>query len=248
MALQRGMFNRLPIKYKLLVMPAFAAIGLLVVLATSLYLGDTEEKQMRLVENDYYPSVQLSADVEKRFAALQRGLQDAVAARNTAALDEIDAMRIQLIARLDGGKRITVLDAKQVDALKASIDDYYALARDTSVRMIGGETGEGIFKSLQTMQARYTAVADTVKKNTERDQQAIGLAPGGILAVAANRRRELLIAQAERLAVGHGVHPPLVLGSGASAGAVDDDLALARLEPAVGEDPGAKRAHPRREL
>ena len=161
MALQRGMFNRLPIKYKLLVMPAFAAIGLLVVLATSVYLGDTEEKQMRLVENDYYPSVQLSADVEKRFAALQRGLQDAVAARNTAALDEIDAMRIQLIARLDGGKRISVLDAKQVDALKASIDDYYALARDTSVRMIGGETGEGIFKSLQTMQARYTAVAES---------------------------------------------------------------------------------------
>ena len=133
MALQRGMFNRLSIKYKLLVMPAFAAIGLLVVLATSLYLGDTEERQMRLVENDYYPSVQLSADVEKRFAALQRGLQDAVAARNTAALDAIDAMRIQLIARLDGGKRITVLDAKQVDALKASIDDYYTLARDTAL-------------------------------------------------------------------------------------------------------------------
>ena len=185
MALQRGMFNRLSIKYKLLVMPAFAAIGLLVVLATSIYLGDTEEKQMRLVENDYYPSVQLSADVEKRFAALQRGLQDAVAARNTAALDEIDAMRVQLVARLDGGKRITVLDARQVDALKASIDDYYTLARDTAVRMIGGETGEGIFKSLQTMQARYTAVADTVKKNTERDRQAIAAA----FATASRMRR-----------------------------------------------------------
>jgi methyl-accepting chemotaxis protein len=173
MPLQMETLRNLRIRTKLLVLPGVAAVGLLIVLITSILLADREERQIRLVENDYYPSVQLSAEIESRFATLQRALQDAVAARNASGLEETDALHAELQARIDAGKRISVLDRHEIEALKASVDDYYKLARDTSSRMIQGETGEAIFKSLQTMQARYTAVSTAVKKNAERDQEAI---------------------------------------------------------------------------
>jgi methyl-accepting chemotaxis protein len=192
MSLQWKAFRNLRIKSKLLVLPAFAALGLLIVLVTSVYLADSEERQIRLVENDYYPSVQLSAEIETRFAALQRGLQDAVAARNAGGLEDADALQAQLMTRIDAGRRISVLDPREIEALKASVDEYYKLARDTSSRMIQGETGESIFKSLQTMQGRYTAVANTVKKGAERDQQAIRTAFGA--AAGVRRKAKWLMA------------------------------------------------------
>jgi hypothetical protein len=46
-----------------------------------------------------------------------------------------------------------------------------------------------------------------------------------------------LIGEAERFAVGDRVHAPFVLGPGACAGATDDELAIARVDAAVAEDP-----------
>ena len=179
-------FRDLRIKSKLLVLPAFAALGLLIVLVTSFVLADSEERQIRLVENHYYPSVQLSAEIETRFAALQRGLQDAVAARNANGLDDTDALYAQLVKRIESGRRISVLDPKESEALKAATDQYYKLARDTSSRMIHGQSGEGILEALQAMQGQYAAVANRVKKDAERDQEAIRSA----FAAAANIRRK----------------------------------------------------------
>src|SRR5216117_3621873 len=100
MPLQMETLRNLRIRTKLLVLPGVAAVGLLIVLITSILLADREEGQIRLVENDYYPSVQLSAEIESRFATLQRALQDAVASRNASGLEETDALHAELQARI----------------------------------------------------------------------------------------------------------------------------------------------------
>lgn len=169
-------FGNLQLKYKLLVLPAFATLGLLVVMFTTIYFDRRADDELQRVEQGYYPSVQLSRDIEARVAALQRGLQDGVAASDASALEGTDRMRDELIAEIDKGKEITVLTARDFELLKTSIDDYYRLARETSQRMIAGETGEGIVAALKTMGDRYNAIDAMVKERTARDQAAIRFA------------------------------------------------------------------------
>lgn len=170
------MIRDLRIKYKLLLMPAFATIGFLVVLAVSIYVNRSTERELVLVQTGYYPSVDLSRDVEEKLSKLQRGLQDAVAASNASALDDTDKIKADLVARIEGGKSNPVLDRAELDRLKKSIDTYYAVARDTTARMIRAETGDAIFNALQTMRNRYTAIESQVRMNTARDQKAIATA------------------------------------------------------------------------
>ncbi len=170
------MFKNLKIKYKLLLMPAFATVGFLLVLAVSGYLDRKTERELVMVQTGYYPSVDLSRDVEDGLSKLQRGLQDAVAASNASALEDADKLKADLVARIASGKNNPVLDPRELDRLKTNIDEYYGLARDTSARMIRAETGEAIINALQAMRTRYTAIDAEVKANTVRDKKAIATA------------------------------------------------------------------------
>ncbi len=170
------MLKNLTIRYKLLLMPAFATLGFLMVLGVSTYLDRKTEQELVLVQTGYYPSVDLSRDVEDGLAKLQRGLQDGVAASNASALDDADKAKADLVARIGSGKTNPVLDPRELDRLKNEIDAYYGVARDTSVRMIRAETGEEIINALQTMRTRYTAIDAQVKANTARDKKAIAAA------------------------------------------------------------------------
>jgi hypothetical protein len=80
------------------------------------------------------------------------------------------------------------------------------------------------------------------------DEQGIRLGPSRIVRGPVHGRSELFVGEAERLAKRQRVYAPLVLGAGTCASAVDEDLAVARIETAVSEDSGAQRSHPRAEV
>jgi methyl-accepting chemotaxis protein len=170
------MLKNLEIKHKMLLIPAFATLGFLIILGVSGYLDRKTESELVVVQTGYYPSVELSRDVEDGLSKLQRGLQDAVSASNASALEDTDKLHKELTARINSGKTNSVLDSRELDRLKNEIDDYYGLARDTSARMIRAETGESIVNALQTMRTRYTAIDAQVKSNTARDKKAIATA------------------------------------------------------------------------
>jgi methyl-accepting chemotaxis protein len=169
-------FTNLPMKTKLLVLPAFATLGLLVVMLAALLFDARAGREMQRVERGYYPSVQLGRDVHDGLAALQRGLQDAVSASDAASLGETDKIHDKLMRRLQEGRTNPVLTSRDVDSLRIAIDNYYTLARATSQRMIAGETGDAIFSSLTEMRTRYMAVTALVNERLRRDQAAIAAA------------------------------------------------------------------------
>ncbi len=166
-------FNDLRMKYKLLVLPAFAILGLTVVMITASYFNSQADRQLQLVRGGYYPSVRLSRDVEQGVMTMQRALQDGVAASDDSAIAETDKIRLQVLARIDAGRQNPVLSQKELELLRTAIDGYYRLASETSLRMIKGETGESIVASLQAMRDRYKAVTEMVRKRTASDEAAI---------------------------------------------------------------------------
>ncbi len=167
------MFGKLSFRYKMLIVPSLAMIGFFVVLLVTLTLGNQSVSKMQQVQIGFYPSVEMSRDLQDDLGAIQRGLQDAVAAKNPGALAETDALRDKFMQRLNDGMNNPSLDRRDLEQLQADMTDYYATARQTTERMITGAGGEDLTSSLATMSSKYNAIKDKLQANTTRDKDTI---------------------------------------------------------------------------
>src|SRR5271169_5936900 len=113
------MFSKLKFQHKMLIGPALAGLAFCMVLAITLILGSRSVTQMQQVESGYYPSVEMSRDLEEDLSAIQRGLQDAVAAKNGEALAETDVLKDKFLQRLQQEQNNPVLDHRDLDQLGA---------------------------------------------------------------------------------------------------------------------------------
>jgi methyl-accepting chemotaxis protein len=167
------MFNKLKFQHKMLIGPALAGVSFCLVLTITLIFGTRSVGQMQQVETGYYPSVEMSRDLEEDLSAIQRGLQDAVAAKNSEALAETDALKDKFLQRLQKEQSNSVLDRRDLEVLDAEMRDYYLQARQSTERMISGSVTEDLSQSLASMRAKYNAIRDKLQANTARDKASI---------------------------------------------------------------------------
>lgn len=168
--------GNLSFRYKLLLLPLGAAVGFVVILLVSIIYGRRNDTLLKTVETGYYPSVELSTTLGATLKEIQRGLQDAVAAANAPAIDEIDKLRDDFLRRLSEAQRNPVADAERIAAMRSALIDYYTEARSTSLRMIKGETGDAMMAALQSMRAKHQNVSRLIDESQARDRQAIAAA------------------------------------------------------------------------
>jgi methyl-accepting chemotaxis protein len=173
---EEAMFSKLSFRYKMLVIPGLASLAFCIVLVVTLTLGSQSVSKMQDVQVGYYPSVELSHDLEESLSAIQRGLQDAVAAKNLEALADTDALRDKFMATLNEGRNNPLLDRRDVDQLQLDMSDYYTLARQSTERMISASAGEDLGASLTNMRNKYNAIKLRLQNNTSRDKAAIAKA------------------------------------------------------------------------
>jgi methyl-accepting chemotaxis protein len=167
------LLNRLRFRTKLMLLPIVAAVGFVVVLVVSAYFGTRNQNLLVRVENGYYPAVETSEQLNHELTSIQRGLQDAVAAASPGALAEVDKVRDAFHARTQQALNNPVSDPQEVRALQTAFDTYYTEARAASQRMMGGEAGDALLRSLESMKARQNAVQTILDRAVERDRTAI---------------------------------------------------------------------------
>src|SRR6266536_530599 len=155
-----GLFRDRSLRYKVGLLPALASGGFVIVLLLTVVLGHRSQERLRLVESGYYPALEMSRDLETSLSAMQRGLQDAAASRSAKDLEHTDALRDGFLQRLAREKANPVLDAREVAALEAGLRDYYALARQTTRRLIDNEGGADVTEALRAMTGKYNAVRE----------------------------------------------------------------------------------------
>ena len=73
-------FDSLSFRFKLLLLPAAAAVGFLLTLLVTMILGSRTSERLRLAETGHGPSLEMSRNLEQTLTQIQRALQDAVAA------------------------------------------------------------------------------------------------------------------------------------------------------------------------
>src|ERR1700686_4127397 len=89
-----------PFRRKMLLLPTVAAAALGITLLVNVRFDLMSTDLSARIENGYYPSQELSRDLEETLAAIQRGLQDAVATRDDGQLDRPDSLRDVFVRKI----------------------------------------------------------------------------------------------------------------------------------------------------
>ena len=162
---------------KILLFPAVAAAALVIILVLVLSTSLLTERRLSRIERGHYPSVQLSRTLEQSLSDIQRGLQDAVAAREIDRLAEVDSAHAAVVTLLQSARENPLIDHARLDALTVEFERYYTLARETSTRMMrsteGAPGAEGLLAAIEQMKVRYNAVRATLSSATNADEDAI---------------------------------------------------------------------------
>ena len=153
-------------------LPLVSAVGAVLVVATTLLLGQQVQSRLHAIEVGYTPSVEFSRSMVISLEKVQRSLQDAVAASDLEALTTTDSIAGEVRASLAAVAQNPVLERSEVEELGARFDEYVGLARRTSEAMISGTMSEGMLADIQAMSQQYTSLRETLEENSARDQAA----------------------------------------------------------------------------
>ncbi len=153
----RARIAQLPFSAKITALTRVAGVALGLVLGISAVGGLAADWQFGRVERGWYPAGTARRELVGQLASLQRALQDAVLASDSAMLATADSLHAALVAGVDSLGRNPVVDPSETEALRAAADAYYRLARRTSAAMIGSGLTADVAADVARMMADYRA-------------------------------------------------------------------------------------------
>jgi methyl-accepting chemotaxis protein len=163
MAMTRGLGN-LSIGWKLALVPAVATLVLLILMGATRLALTKNADTMNRIENDDFPAAELTRDLVEMLTGIQRGLQDAASAQDAELLSEADRARDAFTEKLKLCGKNGSLDPREVASLEARFGAYYTLARETTLRVIRREAGEGLAAGFESMKRELNAVQEQVNE------------------------------------------------------------------------------------
>jgi methyl-accepting chemotaxis protein len=147
----------LSFRRKMLLPAAVAVAGTLVATGVMLVLSRQASALLDHVENQDFPTVQGVQALNSATEALARGLEEAAAAEDSLALEDLDDAYAALLARATG---------PQHAELRTALEAWYPLARRTTADWIHRRLGDGELEALRAMQAKLAAVRDRLEPET----------------------------------------------------------------------------------
>jgi methyl-accepting chemotaxis protein len=166
-----SMLSKLKFGQKMMLLPLVTAVALLTILGVTLRVVSVSQAETRRIETGYFPASELRVALADTLTQVQRGLQDAAASADLDRLAETDKLHETFIQRLHSGRELPTVDAREIQEIEAAFEDYYALARATTLRMIKQETGVALTAVLDTMRTKYTAIEKTLAASADKGKQ-----------------------------------------------------------------------------
>ena len=167
------MQRNLTFGYKVSLLPTLAALGFVMILVASVFLGQRSASLLSLIEFGYVPSFQLSRGLEGDLADMRQALQEATNARDPALVAVADSIRDVFNGRVDAGRGNPLLQADEFNRLAGVFQAYYAIARVTTLRRIGGATGADIQSAEQAVVTQHGELRSQLAAKTRLDQRTI---------------------------------------------------------------------------
>jgi methyl-accepting chemotaxis protein len=174
------MLSKLKFGQKMMLLPLVAAVALVTILGVTLRVFSVAKSETTLIETGYFPASELKASLADTLTRVQRGLQDASASADQEILVDTDRLRDSFLQRLRSGRNLPTVDARELAEVESSFDNYYTLARATTLRMMKQETGVALTGALDKMRADYTATAKMLATSSDAGKQSMQNALAGV--------------------------------------------------------------------
>ncbi|GAC1603701.1 MAG: hypothetical protein NVS4B10_16350 [Myxococcales bacterium] len=171
-----GLFARMRLKQKLLLLPALGTLALLLLLCVTLIAGRQKEAVLARIQLGYAPALELSRDLVETLAALQRGLQDAVSAEDEMGLATADALKDRFLEKVASGRENPAIEPARLDAVEREFQSYYCTAREASLARIQRSKKPVLAEQLHAMAAGYQAVRERLAQGAAHDKRDMALA------------------------------------------------------------------------
>jgi len=157
-------------RIRLLPLGAAAALGIIFVLSTS--LGMLNTRRLSKIDEQYYPALRIARDQRETLARLQRDLQDAVGARDSAMLAVTDS--VSRVFRLEADSAIATRTETRADSeIVQHFDQYYASAYKLSGLLIRDQADDSTMQATQAMMSQYNTLRGMVADRITGDEKAI---------------------------------------------------------------------------
>lgn len=166
-ALWRARIERLGFREKLGLIPSVAAVALTAILLLNVATGLLTDLRQHTIENQFYPAVRASRDLQTELRSVQRALQDAVTTGDTLALRTGDSLR-QVFTRTARAARAMPVDS--------AVATYYARARSVSAYMIRAGKTDGTLRSFPDLTERYSDIRNGLEATRAENEAAIASA------------------------------------------------------------------------
>ena len=165
---------QLTLRRKLTAVAAIAALAFLLGLTSNVLIANRVGGELTRIREHYLPRVELQPQLEAQFERINRGFQDAVAARDLDALSAPRELKSKFEAQLDGARG--ALDPRDATALRKALADYYVAADAVSRRLIAEETGENLVEAIADMKLKHTELASKLSTTTRFDRHDLDAA------------------------------------------------------------------------
>jgi methyl-accepting chemotaxis protein len=168
------MLRSLPLRLRILALPAIAALGFVAALSVTLIYGRVAQNHLAQIELGYSPSLETSRALVDALGTLQRALRDAVGVGDTAQVTAADSIAKRFQKALAGSEGNPVIEAHESEGIASAFRTYYAQATRTTSGMISGTLGDNATAQLQEMSKGYASLRDSLDSHAKRDQARIG--------------------------------------------------------------------------
>jgi methyl-accepting chemotaxis protein len=184
------LIDKMKFKHKLLSIPLITLIFFVLLLVITTVNNRKNQKQNDRVREGYCPAYMLTRDLEEYLTAIHIQLQQAVSTLELESLDDADKTAAQFINAIDNELDNPVLDIQVFEKLKQDLNVYYAHARQTTEKMIGGHLGGSIMDDLSVMNGRYESIRKQLEINRKDYESKMKI---NFDQIRANNTRSMLV-------------------------------------------------------
>ncbi len=170
------MFQNISFRRKILLLPALAALGFMLIFALVRLDGRSNEEVTSRIENGYFPALNLGRDLEATLGEVEQKLEEAAGVVAVEMLPATETPRDRFLELVETGKSNPLLDAGQLDVLAEEFLRYYQAARSATERLILEGASEDLLPDLEESRKALTRLQNRIDALTVRQTNEMKIA------------------------------------------------------------------------
>ena len=162
------------ILYKINLVPIGAAIFFIIIFIMAWFLGKRTESLLTNIESGYFPALEMSRDLESTLSDIQRSMLDASTSGDQEKLLKADGLKDRFTQLIKNQKANITLDLAEISSFQQQFENYYLLARETTLQMITAKSDITLFENSRKMQEEYKKVHQYIHDLKDAKQADMG--------------------------------------------------------------------------